>query len=296
MTSPRSYDGVGYPSPSFSSGTPIYDSLVAERGVPQIAPINVPAALPPALPSGYGSAPGYGAPGYGPGAQSFGGQQFGTQSFGAPALPAPAIPSPGLAAPGFGTPGFDSPAGNLPALPPARLALGPGPSSSGPATAYLPAQSAPVPTGYTAAPQPSAPAYGGMQPVVPSQRPMAPVPTPAQSFQPQAGQSFGGQNSFASAPQGFAGQPSGGPGMPGQNGQNGQSFGGQQFGAQGFGGQAQQGFADHSFGGNQFRAAPVAPVRPVQPQRPAQYGEQQYQQAPGQQFANPQAGLQANAY
>ncbi|MBO1417876.1 DUF6643 family protein, partial [Streptomyces sp. FH025] len=61
MTSPRSYDGVGYPSPSFSSGTPIYDSLVAERGVPQIAPINVPAALPPALPSSYGSglAPSY---------------------------------------------------------------------------------------------------------------------------------------------------------------------------------------------------------------------------------------------
>ena len=87
MTSPRSYDGVGYPSPSFSSGTPIYDSLVAERGVPQIAPINVPAALPPAT---YGS-------GYGSSYSS-----------------------------GYGT-GFDTPAaGNLPALPPARLALGPG--------------------------------------------------------------------------------------------------------------------------------------------------------------------------
>jgi hypothetical protein len=63
------------------------------------------------------------------------------------------------------------------------------------------------------------------------------------------------------------------------------------------GGQAQQGFADQSLGGNQFRAAaPVAPVRPVQPQRPAQYGDQQYQQGLGQQFANPQAGLQANAF
>ncbi|WP_322973225.1 DUF6643 family protein, partial [Peterkaempfera griseoplana] len=52
MTS-RSFDGVGYYAPSFSSDTPIYDSLVAERGVPQIAPINVPAALPPAFPSPY---------------------------------------------------------------------------------------------------------------------------------------------------------------------------------------------------------------------------------------------------
>ncbi|MFJ6215947.1 DUF6643 family protein [Streptomyces sp. NPDC092296] len=53
MTSPRSFDGVGYYAPSFSSDTPIYDSLVAERGVPQIAPINVPAALPPAAPAPY---------------------------------------------------------------------------------------------------------------------------------------------------------------------------------------------------------------------------------------------------
>ncbi|MEY9843647.1 DUF6643 family protein [Streptacidiphilus sp. MAP5-3] len=54
MTS-RSYDGVGYYAPSFSSDTPIYDSLVAERGVPQIAPINVPAALPPAAYDSFGS-------------------------------------------------------------------------------------------------------------------------------------------------------------------------------------------------------------------------------------------------
>ncbi|WP_236046145.1 DUF6643 family protein [Streptacidiphilus fuscans] len=54
MTS-RSYDGVGYYAPSFSSDTPIYDSLVAERGVPQIAPINVPAALPPASYDSFGS-------------------------------------------------------------------------------------------------------------------------------------------------------------------------------------------------------------------------------------------------
>ncbi|MFF5859735.1 DUF6643 family protein [Streptomyces sp. NPDC012751] len=43
MTSPRSTYGGGYHSASFPD-TPIYDSLVAERGTPQIAPIRVPAA------------------------------------------------------------------------------------------------------------------------------------------------------------------------------------------------------------------------------------------------------------
>ncbi|MDX3412306.1 hypothetical protein PV708_39775, partial [Streptomyces sp. ME02-6977A] len=62
MTSPRSTYGGGYYSASFPD-TPIYDSLVAERGTPQIAPIRVPAAydmpssshlpaLPSALPAG----------------------------------------------------------------------------------------------------------------------------------------------------------------------------------------------------------------------------------------------------
>ncbi|MBB4893716.1 hypothetical protein FHS39_002747 [Streptomyces olivoverticillatus] len=60
MTSPRSAYGGYYASSSFPD-TPIYDSLVAERGTPQIAPIrvsspydfgnsNLPAL--PALPSG----------------------------------------------------------------------------------------------------------------------------------------------------------------------------------------------------------------------------------------------------
>ncbi|PGH51465.1 DUF6643 family protein, partial [Streptomyces sp. Ru87] len=76
MTSPRStYGGGYYSAPSFPD-TPIYDSLVAERGTPQIAPIRVPAAydtgshlpaLPsalPALPSGPSQpSPGYGYPG-----------------------------------------------------------------------------------------------------------------------------------------------------------------------------------------------------------------------------------------
>ncbi|WP_438489061.1 DUF6643 family protein [Streptomyces sp. S186] len=73
MTSPRStYSGGYYASPSFPD-TPIYDSLVAERGTPQIAPIRVNpspwetgSSLPalPALPSAP-SAPahGHGYPG-----------------------------------------------------------------------------------------------------------------------------------------------------------------------------------------------------------------------------------------
>ncbi|OIK26079.1 DUF6643 family protein [Streptomyces malaysiense] len=76
MTSPRSTYGGGYYSASFRD-TPIYDSLVAERGTPQIAPIRVPAAydmgsslpalpsaLPalPAAPSAQPPAPGYGYP------------------------------------------------------------------------------------------------------------------------------------------------------------------------------------------------------------------------------------------
>ncbi|WP_037606633.1 DUF6643 family protein [Streptacidiphilus rugosus] len=120
MTS-RSYDGVGYYAPSFASDTPIYDSLVAERGVPQIAPINVPAALPSAYDSfgssSYGSS--YGSPSYG-------------SSF------------------GYGS--------NLPAAPPApRLALGPGPSSPSytPPTP-VPAQY-PAPQPYI----PQQPSYGG---------------------------------------------------------------------------------------------------------------------------------------
>ncbi|MEU6575235.1 DUF6643 family protein [Streptomyces sp. NPDC046805] len=74
MTSPRSTYGGGYYSASFPD-TPIYDSLVAERGTPQIAPIRVPAAydapsvsnlpaLPSALPA-LPAAPSQPAPAYG---------------------------------------------------------------------------------------------------------------------------------------------------------------------------------------------------------------------------------------
>ncbi|GLW73380.1 hypothetical protein Kpho02_56790 [Kitasatospora phosalacinea] len=200
MTSPRSYDGVGYPSPSFSSGTPIYDSLVAERGIPQIAPINVPPALPASSwSSAYGS--------------------------------------------GFGT-GLDSPQSNLPALPPARLALGPGPSSAPAPTPYIPTQ-----PGYANAPVPPQPTYAGApQGFLPGQRPAAPFqPQPAQAYQaPQA--PAGG---YAAAPQSFA-----------------PSFQAQQFGAQPV--QQQQSFGDQSFGGNTLRPAAA-------PQQYPQY--RQYPQA-----------------
>jgi hypothetical protein len=73
MTSPRSTYGGGYYSASFPD-TPIYDSLVAERGTPQIAPIRVPAqydapgshlpALPSALPA-LPAAPSPSQPAYG---------------------------------------------------------------------------------------------------------------------------------------------------------------------------------------------------------------------------------------
>ncbi|MZE81779.1 hypothetical protein GTY57_34075, partial [Streptomyces sp. SID5475] len=78
MTSPRSTYGGGYYSASAFPDTPIYDSLVAERGTPQIAPIRVPAAYDtggnlPALPSALPALPaapsqpsqgyGYGYPG-----------------------------------------------------------------------------------------------------------------------------------------------------------------------------------------------------------------------------------------
>ncbi|MFJ1758479.1 DUF6643 family protein [Kitasatospora sp. NPDC088134] len=215
MTSPRSYDGVGYPSPSPSSGTPIYDSLVAERGIPQIAPINVPPALPAtSWSSSYGS--------------GFGGHSG-----------------------GFGT-GFDSPASNLPALPPARLALGPGPSSS-----PVPAPHIPVQPGYAQAPMAQPTGYAqAPQNFAPGQRPTAPAyPQPGQQYQAQAP-----ANGFAAAPQSFT-----------------PTFNSQQFGAQPAAPQ-QQTFGDQSFGGNGLR--PTAPqVRQPGVGIPQQY-PQQYRQYP----------------
>ncbi len=59
MTTPRASYGGGYGSYYSSSAsfpdTPIYDSLVAERGTPQIAPIRVPSPYPSYDSNGYNS-------------------------------------------------------------------------------------------------------------------------------------------------------------------------------------------------------------------------------------------------
>ncbi|WP_043666717.1 DUF6643 family protein [Streptomyces xylophagus] len=96
MTSPRSTYGGGYYSASFPD-TPIYDSLVAERGTPQIAPIRVPAAydMPgsnlPALPSALPALPA------GPSQASYGGYPQAQQP--APLQQAPAAYIPQQAPP-----------------------------------------------------------------------------------------------------------------------------------------------------------------------------------------------------
>ncbi|MEV3988420.1 DUF6643 family protein [Streptomyces sp. NPDC049837] len=142
MTSPRSYGGAYYNAPSFPD-TPIYDSLVAERGTPQIAPIRVPPAydtgnsylpaLPaalPALPAG----PSQPMPSYGGGSYGYP-QQAAPQPAPLQHMPAPYIPQQPTA-----------PRGGYP---------GPQPHH----------QSRPVPTGYEA-----------MRPAAPR-----PVPAPAPS-------------------------------------------------------------------------------------------------------------------
>ncbi|MER6959757.1 DUF6643 family protein [Streptomyces sp. NPDC002623] len=102
MTSPRSTYGGGYYA-SFPD-TPIYDSLVAERGTPQIAPIRVPAAYDmgmggsnlPALPSALPALPA------GPSQQPYGYPQAQQPS---PLQQAPAAYIPPQAGPPRGYPG-----------------------------------------------------------------------------------------------------------------------------------------------------------------------------------------------
>ncbi|MFG3496379.1 DUF6643 family protein [Streptomyces sp. NPDC047928] len=115
MTSPRaSYGGAYYNAPSFPD-TPIYDSLVAERGTPQIAPIRVPSAydtgnsylpaLPAALPALPAAPSPQPAPSYG-GAYGYPHQQVAQP---APLHPAPAPYIPQQTAP-RGYPGPQAPA------------------------------------------------------------------------------------------------------------------------------------------------------------------------------------------
>jgi len=146
MTSPRRYDGVGYYAPSFASETPIYDSLVAERGVPQIAPINVPAALPPAYDNGYrpssfggygGNLPALPAPrlalGPGPSSPGYSAPGQPQPQYAAPQQGGPQYPAPQFGAQPFGAPQYGGPQPQVPQQP------GPGqqfPQQTGPAPAY----------------------------------------------------------------------------------------------------------------------------------------------------------------
>ncbi|MEU6444075.1 DUF6643 family protein [Streptomyces sp. NPDC047046] len=145
MTSPRPTYGSGYYSaPSFPD-TPIYDSLVAERGTPQIAPIRVPSlyepsgsslpALPPALPA-------------------------------LPAAPAPVPPPPPAY---YGQPP-QQPMAPLPPAPQPYIPQQPAPQRGG----Y---PGVPQQGGYRPAPQPAT-GYETMRPTAP--RPQQPAPAPYQ--------------------------------------------------------------------------------------------------------------------
>ncbi|MDK0518000.1 DUF6643 family protein [Streptomyces sp. ML-6] len=145
MTSPRSTFGGGYYATSSFPETPIYDSLVAERGTPQIAPIRVPAA--------YDTGNGY-----------------------LPALPAalPALPAaPSQPGPSYGYPQPAAQQGYAP-MQPAQLQHAPAP--------YIPQQPAAPRGGYQPPPSPQQqyqrPAPGtGYE----AMRPAAPRPAPAPS-------------------------------------------------------------------------------------------------------------------
>jgi hypothetical protein len=160
MTSPRSAYGGGY-SAAFPD-TPIYDSLVAERGTPQIAPIRVPPMY---------DTPSYDArPSYGHGGSHL------------PALPAlPSGPSYQPPAPQPHVPSYGYPQQAQPALPAVHAALPPAPSP------YIPQQAA-GPRGYPAqqpprpAPQPGT-GYEAMRPA--AARP-APAPAPQAPYGQQA--------------------------------------------------------------------------------------------------------------
>ncbi|MER5427751.1 DUF6643 family protein [Streptomyces sp. NPDC002588] len=120
MTSPRSTYGGYY---SAFPDTPIYDSLVAERGTPQIAPIRVPAAYDtpsssnlPALPSALPALPS------GPSQAPYGYPQAQQPS---PLQQAPAAYIPPQAAPPRGYPGPQAPQQMRPAAPAGYEAMRP---------------------------------------------------------------------------------------------------------------------------------------------------------------------------
>ncbi|WP_320783811.1 DUF6643 family protein [Streptomyces sp. CRN 30] len=167
MTSPRSTYGGGYYSASSFPDTPIYDSLVAERGTPQIAPIRVPAAYD--MPSGNFPAPGANLP----------------------ALPSalPALPAgPSQPAPAYGYPQTQQPMPvqmqmQMPAPAPAPLHQAP--------TAYIPQQPA-GPRGYPGVQQPQPPRPMAAGAGYEAMRPAAPRPAPAPYQDQYNGQQYRG--------------------------------------------------------------------------------------------------------
>jgi hypothetical protein len=168
MTTPRgSYGGGygGYPSSASFPDTPIYDSLVAERGTPQIAPIRVPSPYSGYEPSGF---------------NAFGGG--GNLPALPPALPAlPAGPSAQSHQPQFQQPPQQQMQPQTHTQPPHYPQPAPAP--------YIPQQAA-APRGYTAygngapngagypaqAPQPSPGGYEAARPAPP--RPVPPRQAP----------------------------------------------------------------------------------------------------------------------
>ncbi|MEU7024080.1 DUF6643 family protein [Streptomyces sp. NPDC046203] len=215
MTSPRSAYGGGYhTAPSFTE-TPIYDSLVAERGTPQIAPIRVnspydtgggfpgsggyqpappalPSALPalPAAPSAQPAPPPVPAPVPAP-APGYAGNTGGGYGYPHPAAqPQPQLPQ----LPQLPSAASMSPAAHL--TPAAQLAPAPLPNAP---TAYIPQQSA-VPRGYPGpqAPQPPRPVAGGYEAMRPAAPRPAPAPAPAPYEdpyqQPHQGRGYDGRN------------------------------------------------------------------------------------------------------
>ncbi|MFE9257940.1 DUF6643 family protein [Streptomyces sp. NPDC006879] len=165
MTPPRSTYGGGYSSaPSFPD-TPIYDSLVAERGTPQIAPIRVPAAYESPFAVAAPQAP---SNGYLP-----------ARPAALPALPAGPSQQP---APGYGYP-----------YPQQAAPLQPAPAPQFPQQGYPPRGGYPAPQQPMPAPVPVATAtatgYEAMRPAAP--RPMQ-APTPS-AYQDPYGRPYQGR-------------------------------------------------------------------------------------------------------
>lgn len=182
MTSPRStYGGGYYSAPSFPD-TPIYDSLVAERGTPQIAPIRVPAAY--ESPSS-----GYSSGGYLPALASA-----------LPALPAalpPAVSQQHQHVPSYGYQYQQQAAPQqMPQMQQMAQMQQPMPLQQAPAP-YAPPQAFAARTGYVPQPQPQQPrpvatgtGYEAMRPAAPRPMQAQPAPVPAAAYEDPYGRPY----------------------------------------------------------------------------------------------------------